>query len=189
MAGNACKRVWRVALTNANTIGAYVMTNIAIRRENGNKPTTSATGMEPRWEPFRLMRDLMGWDPFREMTPYMPQGSAGFVPSFEIKETKDGYSFKADVPGVKESDLDVTVTGNRLTVCGKREADKQEQSDTYYMYERSYGDFTRSFTLPDGVDTSSVQADLRDGVLTLAIRKSPEAQPKKIMVQAGTKKS
>jgi len=164
------------------------MANIAVRKEDGNKTTPLAT-WEPRWEPFRMMRDLMGWDPFREMAPYSPQLPAGFVPTFEIKETKDGYSFKADVPGVKESDLEVTVTGNRLTVSGKREAEKQEQTDTYYTYERTYGDFTRSFTLPEGVDMNSVHADINQGVLTLSIRKTAEAQPKKIAVQSAAKKS
>jgi HSP20 family protein len=111
------------------------------------------------------------------------------VPSFEIKETKEAYVFKADVPGIKESDLDVTLTGNRLTVSGKREAEKQEHTDTYYVYERSYGDFARSFTLPEGVDASSVNAELNQGVLTLSIKKTPEAQPKKIAVQSAAKKS
>jgi len=164
------------------------MTNIAIRKDNGNKPASLATA-EQRWEPFRLMRDLMGWDPFREMAPFAPQLPTGFAPSFEIKETKDAYLFKADLPGVKESELDVTVTGNRLTISGKREAEKREQTDTYYTYERSYGDFNRSFTLPDGVDMTSVYADLKDGVLTLSIKKAPEAQPKKIPVQSTARKS
>ena len=141
-------------------------------------------------DPIRMMRDLMNWDPFGEMTPFAAQAPAGFVPTFEIKETKEAYLFKADVPGVKESDLEVTVTGNRLTVSGKREAEKQEQTDTYYSYERSYGDFTRAFTLPEGVDMNGVHADLKDGVLTLSVKKTPAAQPKKIAVQsAATKKS
>ena len=164
------------------------MANIAVRKDNGNKPAPIAT-VEPRWEPFRLMRDLLGWDPFREMTPYVPSVSGGFIPSFEIKETKDGYVFKADVPGVKESDLEVTMTGNRLSVSGKREAEKEEQTDTYYTCERSYGEFTRSFTLPDGVDGNSVHADLNQGVLTLSVRKMPEAQAKKIAIQSAPKKS
>ena len=122
-------------------------------------------------------------------TPFIPQVSSSFAPSFEVKETKDGYVFRADVPGVKDSDLEVSATGNRLTVSGKREAEKQEQTDTYYTYERSYGDFTRAFTLPDGVAMNSVRADLKDGVLELSIRKTPEAQPKKIEVQTAAKKS
>lgn len=161
------------------------MANIAVKKENDARPAPVATS----WDPFRMMREMMGWDPFREMVPFSPQAQGGFIPSFEIKETKDGYLFKADVPGVKENDLDITVTGNRLTVSGKREAEKQEQTDTYYTYERSYGSFTRSFTLPEGADTSAVNADLKDGVLTLSVKKTPEAQPKKIEVQTAAKKS
>ena len=159
------------------------MANITVRKENGNQPAPIAT-WEPRWEPFRIMRDLMGWDPFREMAPILPQIPAGFVPSFEVKETKDAYLFKADVPGVKLADLDVSVTGNRLSVSGRREAEKEEKTDTYYTCERSYGEFTRSFTLPDGADASAVKADLDQGVLTLSIKKAPQAQAKKIEVQA-----
>ena len=164
------------------------MANIAVRKENEARPALAPT-WEPRWEPFRMMRDLMNWDPFREITPFFPQAPTGFAPSFEIKETKDAYLFKADLPGVKESDLEVTATGNRLTVSGKREAEKEEQTDTYYTCERTYGEFTRAFTLPEGVDMNSVHAELNQGVLTVAIKKAPEAQPKKIAVQSAAKKS
>ncbi|WP_394842362.1 Hsp20 family protein [Pendulispora brunnea] len=160
------------------------MADIAIRKENENKPVPGGV-----WDPFRMMRDLIGWDPFREIAPLYPPVQAGYLPTFEVKETKDSYVFKADVPGMKESDLDISLTGNRLTVAGKREAEKREQGETYYTYERSYGSFTRSFTLPDGVDTNAVHADLREGVLTLSVRKTPEAQPKRITIQSGVKKS
>jgi HSP20 family protein len=136
-----------------------------------------------------MMRDLMNWDPFREMGTSVPQLATAFSPTFEVKETKDSYQFKADVPGVKDSDIEVTVTGNRLGISGKREEEKKEQNDRYYTYERSYGSFTRSFTLPEGVDLSSVQADLSAGVLTVSVKKTPEAQPKKIAVQSTAKKS
>ncbi len=164
------------------------MTSIAVRRDPSRMPTT-ATKFDPRLEPARFMRDLMSWDPFREMTPFVQDSAAAFIPSFEVKETKDGYLFKADVPGVKESDLEVSVTGNRLTVSGKRESEKEEQSDTYFTYERSYGTFSRSFTLPDGVDMNGVNADLKDGVLTLSLKKSAAAQPRKIPVQTPAKQS
>jgi HSP20 family protein len=163
------------------------MANIAVKKDDKSAPL--APGWERSWDPFRMMRDLMSWDPFREMTPFTPQIPAGFMPSFEVKETKEAYVFKADVPGVKESDLNVTVTGNRLTVAGKREEEKKEHTDAYYTYERSYGDFSRSFTLPEGVDMSSVNADLKEGVLTLSVKKTPEAQPKKIEIGTPAKKS
>jgi HSP20 family protein len=142
----------------------------------------------PSFEPFRLMRELFGWDPFREMTSFAPLGApAAFNPDFEIKETKEGFVFKADVPGIKEQDIEIAMTGNRLTVSGKREAEKQEKTETYYAYERSYGSFARAFTLPDGVDAEKVKAELKDGVLTIFAPKKPETQPKKIAVAAEKK--
>jgi len=163
------------------------MSNIAIRKQDDDKPAAAPAAS---WDPWRAMRALAAWDPFREIAfPSSPEVGFALTAAFDVKETKDAYEFKADVPGVKESDLNVTVTGNRMTISGKREAEKQEQTDTYYTYERSYGDFTRAFTLPEGVDMNSVRADLKEGVLTLSIKKLPEAQPKKIAVQSSTTKS
>lgn len=156
------------------------MSNIAIRKND--QPPVS-TSMSREWDPARIMRSFFGWDPFREMSPFvLDQPMTTFAPSFEVKETKDGYLFKADVPGVKQQDIDVSYSGNRLTISGKREAEKQEKTDTYYAYERSYGSFTRAFTMPDGVDPNGIHADLRDGVLTVSVAKKAEAQPKKITV-------
>jgi HSP20 family protein len=166
------------------------MANITVRRDNESKMLAPLPIWEQRYEPFRMMRELMGWDPFREMTAFPLTASTNFVPAFEVKETREGYTFKADVPGVREQDIDITITGNRLTISGKRESDKVEQSDTYYAAERNYGSFFRTFTLPDGIDTNSVHAELREGVLNLAVRKMPEALPKHIAIgSGGTRKS
>src|SRR5262249_47223344 len=108
-------------------------------------------------------------------------------PSFEVKETKDSYLFKADLPGVKEEELDISLTGNRLTVSGQRQEEKKDEGETYYAYERRYGTFSRAFTLPDGVDAEHVQAGLKDGVLTVVVPKKPEVQPKRIQVKAAAK--
>jgi HSP20 family protein len=159
------------------------MANITVRRDNESRTLAPQIPLwEPRYEPFRMMRELMGWDPFREMTAFPLTATSSFAPAFEIKETRDGYTFKADVPGVREQDLDITLTGNRLTVSGKRESDKIEQTDTYYAAERNYGSFFRSFTLPEGIDANSMHADVRDGVLSLSVRKVPEALPRHIPV-------
>lgn len=155
------------------------MSNISVRKEESRTPAATPTN-EP--EPARWMRSFFNWDPFREMTPWLGDERLAFAPAFEVKETKDGYLFKADVPGVKQEDIEVHLTGNRLTIAGKREAEKKEQNDRYYTYERSYGSFTRAFTLPDGVDEKGIVADMRDGVLTVNVPKRPEAQPKKIAV-------
>ncbi len=149
------------------------MANLVRRNERGSQEPTRF------WDPFEMVRDLMQWDPFHELGTVGSRNLA-FVPSFEVKETKDAYVFKADLPGVKEKDLDISLTGNRLTVSGKREQEKQEEEERYFTYERSYGTFSRSFTLPDGVDPDSIQAELKEGVLTLSIGKKPEVKARKI---------
>jgi HSP20 family protein len=141
------------------------------------------------WEPSRWVKQFFGWDPFREMVPFSRAEMQTFSPAFEIKETKEGYEFKADVPGVKESDLQITLSGNRLMVAGKRDAEKEERAQTYYTYERSYGSFVRTFSLPEGIDAKGIHADLRDGVLTLHVPRKPEAQPQKIAVKANAPKA
>ncbi|HEY5373189.1 MAG TPA: HSP20 family small heat-shock protein, partial [Polyangiaceae bacterium] len=108
--------------------------------------------------------------------------AAAFSPDFDVKETKEGFVFRADVPGIKDADLDVRLTQNRLSISGKRESEKEEKGDTFYTSERSYGSFTRAFTLPQGVDADKIKAELKEGVLTLMVPKKPEAQPKKIDV-------
>jgi HSP20 family protein len=162
------------------------MSDITVRRQNGDRPAN----IEPAatWDPWRTMRALMSWDPFREMAAFstLSQPGIAFNAAFDIKETKDAYLFKADLPGVKEKDLEVTMTGNRLNVSGKREEEKEEKSDRYYAYERNYGSFSRSFTLPEGAEVDKLHASLDQGVLTIAVPKKPEVQPKKIAVKSET---
>jgi HSP20 family protein len=157
------------------------MANIAVQKENGGKPVPAAPTRE--WDPFRVMRELMRWDPFSEMAPIASE--AAFAPAFEVKETQDAFVFKADMPGIQEKDLEVKLTQNRLSISGKREQEKSEKGETFYTYERSYGSFARAFTLPEGVDGENIKAELKEGVLTLTLPKRPELQPKKIAVKAG----
>lgn len=150
-------------------------------------------GQVTEWNPVRMMREMLRWDPFREMAPLMPSLAAfermEFSPSFDISENKDAYLFKADVPGVKKEDLEITTTGNRVQISGKRDTEQETKSDTFYTYERQYGSFTRSFTLPDGADLEHAKSELKDGVLTLVVPKQPSAQAKKIPIAASAAKS
>ena len=156
------------------------MTDITVRNDNGGQVQPS---LQSR------LQELFKWDPFREMEPRWGTAAIGtFAPDFEVKETKDAYLFKADVPGVKESDLEVTVTGNRLSIAGQRSEEKEEKGETYYSRERRYGSFSRGYTLPEGVDVEHLHAELKDGVLTVAVPRRPEAQPKKIAVKSSPSK-
>lgn len=161
------------------------MSQFPVQKESDRKPAL-VRRWDGRTDPFRVVRELMGWDPFREMVPF-ERAEGEFVPSFEVKETKEQFVFKADVPGVNEADINITLNGNRLTISGKREAEKQSQQDTFYTYERSFGSFSRAFTLPDGIDANGVKAELNNGVLTVHVNKAVEAQPKKITVQTVSK--
>jgi HSP20 family protein len=156
------------------------MADLPVRRGSGSSVGRWTRGLDP----FERMKELMGFDPFEQVGRMVSGGEAslGFIPAFEVKETKDAYVFKADVPGVKEGDLDITLTGDRLTISGRRETEKQEDTDRFYAYERTYGSFTRSFTLPEGVDANNIDADLKEGVLHLRLPKQPEMQPKRIQV-------
>lgn len=142
-------------------------------------------------DPLQIMRDLTGWDPFREMTTFAPFVSrpplATLAPQFEVKETKDAFIFKADLPGVEEKNIEVNLTGNRLTVSGVRDQEDRHEGENFFVDERVFGNFTRVFTLPDGVDGDQVSADLKDGVLTIHIPKKPEHQPKKISIKVAEK--
>jgi HSP20 family protein len=149
-----------------------------IRRNQGQEFAPSVAV----WDPFRVMRDVLRWDPFRDAAPVFGGDSPSFRPRFDVKETKEGYLFRADLPGVDEKNLDISLTGNLLTISGHREEEKRDESETYYASERTYGSFSRAFTLPEGTDGDHVSADLKNGVLVLTIPKKPEVQPKKINI-------
>jgi HSP20 family protein len=150
-----------------------------IRRDNNNREVSRQEGTEQRWDPFRVVDTLLRWDPFRWDNGLVARGGE-FSPRFDIKEVKNAYMLKADLPGVRDEDVQVSLNGNLLTVSGKREEEHREEGEQYYALERSYGTFTRSFVLPDGIDGDNIHADLKGGVLTIQIPKRPEAQPKKI---------
>jgi HSP20 family protein len=160
------------------------MANIDVKNDKGG-----ALARRTEWDPTRWARDLLRWDPFREMASLPAMEHAGFMPDFEVKENGNGYVFKADLPGVQDKDIEVTRTGNRVTISGKREYEKEDKGDTWYVTERSYGSFSRAFTLPDGIDGDHIRAELKDGVLTVTVPKMPDVQPKKIEIKGPEKKS
>ena len=91
------------------------------------------------------------------------------------------------MPGVKEAEIDVKLTGNQLSVAGTRKIEHIEKTETVYTEERTFGAFSRSFVLPDGADLEHVQAGLKDGVLTIVVLKLPEGKPRKIARRPGGK--
>jgi HSP20 family protein len=142
---------------------------------NGNSNGTSVTRYR---DPFSMARELLSWDPFFGGRP-----ATAFAPAFEVKETTDSFVLKADLPGVSEADLDVSVHNNVLTVSGSRQAEERKEGESYALYERQFGSFSRSFSLPDMADGERIEAKLDSGVLTLSIGKMAEAKPRKIALK------
>jgi HSP20 family protein len=132
-------------------------------------------------DPFALARDLFAWDLFGEngRTP------SAFAPRFEVKERNDAFEIKADVPGVKEDDLDISLHEGVLSISGTRAGEQKKEGEAYYVYERQFGSFSRSFSLPEVADGDKVEAHLGNGVLTVTVGKKAAAQPKKISLKKG----
>ena len=155
------------------------MPNITVQKPSQIVPLA---GFE---DPIRMIRELFNWSPLRQLTGGLP--AASYAPAFEVRETKDRFIFRADVPGVKETDLEVTVTGNRLAVFGERKVEQTEETATTHAEERSFGAFSRSFVLPEEADLAHVQAALKEGVLTVVIPKIPNLKPRTIPLETGGK--
>jgi HSP20 family protein len=136
-----------------------------------------------------LIRDPFLAAPFRLMDELMRSAGngnrvTGFTPLVDVHETEDEYLVKVDLPGVKADDVNVEVNDNVLTISGSRAADETGQAQ---LVERPYGSFVRTLTLPQGVDSDSIEAGYQDGVLELRIPKPAERKPKKITIGGGKK--
>jgi HSP20 family protein len=179
-----------VHFTGAQEVSVMVS---LIRRQQQQQQQEPRRSLARR-DPFRSMvRDFFrdpfamtpsfDWDlsPLRDLEALVP--ARVFMPDIEVKETKDDYVFQVDVPGVREGDIEVSIAGNRLTITGTRqEEEEREEGAQYHVYERTYGSFSRSFTLPEGVDLEHVKADLRNGVLYVEVPKKAGTGSKQIPI-------
>jgi HSP20 family protein len=129
------------------------MSAVALHRRDATQGTTVRYR-----DPFALARELFNWEPFQR---------SAFSPTFEVKET----------------DLDISVHSGVLSVSGSRSAEERKEGESYYLYERQYGSFSRSFSLPETADGEKIEAKLDNGVLSLTIGKRVEAKPRKIALK------
>lgn len=162
------------------------------------KKTPAAPPVPDAWRSFRTEMDrlldrfsggfglpslgsLFDPAPFRfETTLGMP------APAIDVTEDEAGFKVTAELPGMSEKDIEVAVSDDTLTIKGEKKAEKAETDKNYYLSERSYGLFRRSFMLPDGIDRDRIGADFAKGVLTVTLPKTAEVKPeaKKIEVKA-----
>jgi HSP20 family protein len=111
-----------------------------------------------------------------------PRTGRPWSPAVDILESEDALILKADLPDVKTEDIDVRVENQTLTLRGHRKFEKDDNAKGYHRIERSYGEFVRSFALPSIVDTEKVNADYKNGVLTITIPKREAAKPRQVKV-------
>ena len=141
-----------------------------------------------RWEPFRDLMTLqdrlnrMFSEPFTGVTNQESLSAGAFVPPVDVYEDEQGVRLKMEVPGVDENDIDIRLENNLLTVRGERKLESETKQENYHRIERSYGSFTRSFSLPNSVNPEDVKAGYSKGVLTIHLGKRAEARPKQIKV-------
>ena len=107
---------------------------------------------------------------------------AAWAPAVDIYDNKDSLVIKADLPGLTQKDIDVSVEDDVLTIKGEKKKENEIKEDNYYRFERAYGYFERKFSLPANVDASKINAKYKEGVLELKLPKSEEKKPKEIKV-------
>ncbi len=144
-----------------------------------------------RWDPFRDVLALQNRmnSLFQDFNRNQSEGdvlsTAAFVPPVDIYEDEHKIVLNLEVPGMKESDLDIQLENNVLTVKGERKFEKEEKEENFHRIERRYGSFYRSFTIPNTVNPESVKAGYDAGVLRIELEKRAEAKPKQIKVEVG----
>jgi len=109
-------------------------------------------------------------------------GGGSLSLAVDVVETKDSILVKAEVPGIDPKALEITVTGDLLTIKGEKKSEKEEKGKNFHRIERSFGSFSRSVEIPAYADTDKVTADYKDGVLTVTLAKKEEAKAKSIKV-------
>jgi len=146
---------------------------------------------------------LIRWDPYRELTSFADRfnravGSVGtrerdeemglgaWMPPVDITEDKDKVTVTAELPGFKEDEVQIQLEGNLLTIRGERKFEQEKEGKNYHRIERAYGQFIRSFTLPNNVDRENIRARFADGLLVIEMPKREDARPKQIKISAET---
>jgi len=134
-----------------------------------------------RWEPLREMDDFL-----REYSPFFGRlkvkENGGWTPTANISETDKEYLIKAELPEVKKEDVKITLSDSVITISGERKHEKEHKDENEIRVESFYGTFSRSFSLPDNVDTKGIRAESKDGVLRVHIPKIEAAKPKSITI-------
>lgn len=139
---------------------------------------TDIFGRDRRADPLQTLRSEIErvFEDFPKNLGVSTSGVGVLRPTLDVSETDDGVRVTVELPGVDESDIDVTLADDVLTIKGEKKSEREEKSETFFRSERSYGMFQRSIPVPSGLDPASVTATMKDGVLEIALPKPPEAK-------------
>jgi HSP20 family protein len=148
-----------------------------------------------RWEPVTELNSIQNemnrlFNTFFDQPSPTGRGSAPskrWIPAMDLVETAEQYVLRADLPGLSDDDVNVQLEDNVLTISGERNLQHEQQEEGYYRIERGFGSFSRSLTLPDGVDPDGVQADFHRGVLEIRIPKPEQKKPRQVQIALGTR--
>jgi HSP20 family protein len=149
-----------------------------VKREAGRWPTPAI------WDIEKWLEDVFR-RPFSFIGPPLvrfPEMEGMIGPSVDIFEDKGDVVVKAEMPGIKKEDIDITLTGDAITISGEKKMEKEVKKKDYYRCESSYGSFSRTFSLPSEVQTDKVKSSMKDGVLEIRIPKTEEAKKKEVKV-------
>ncbi len=140
------------------------------------------------WDPFRELLDLQNeterlLGSSMESLPERLSREAVWIPSMDVTEDENAVNIKMDIPGVKQPDVDVSISDNILIVKGTRKGEEETKNKKVHRLERFYGSFQRSLALPDYVDVSKIEASYKDGMLEIRIPKSEHVKPRQIKVE------
>jgi len=145
-----------------------------------------------RWEPVRELNTIQNemnrlFNTFFESPPPGHNGPTArrWIPAMDLVETDDDFVLRADLPGMAEEDVNIELEDNILTISGERKAEHEERKEGYYRVERTSGAFSRSLTLPEGVDPEGVRASFDRGVLEIRIPKPEQRKPRKVSISVG----
>jgi HSP20 family protein len=146
------------------------------------------------WEIDRLFDDFewVSWrSPFRrarfDVEPFLRgEVTWGKEPAGDVADTATSYEITAELPGLDERNVEVKLSGGTLTIRGEKKEEKEEKKRDYYLSERHYGSFQRSFGVPDGVDAAKIEATFKNGVLTVTLPKTADVQKKEKKIEIKT---
>jgi HSP20 family protein len=151
-----------------------------------------------RWEPFRELATLQNEVNRLFNTAFDAPAPAGngngsalrrWMPAMDLVETEDHFVLRADLPGMSEENVNIEVEDRVLTVSGERKAEHETSKEGYHRVERAFGAFSRSLTLPEGVNAEAVEASFDRGVLEIRIPKPEQRKPRKISIGVGGSES